>query len=186
MGGGTSNLFEEQNKIELVFKYPNRHGAAIYHDSNGNYYYRCGDVPGMAPEFVGAYYNADCYVDLKGSQYRVVGDPDLVDEFGNIVVNEEEFDVAEKQPELPMTLFKTAIWVKRIFTDHLGDGLYRGQPELGSTFYKCMDPVLRELTEEKYLYIFEDRSKPGYPSLIVDKYERRSMEYRCQHLTQTL
>ncbi|KAI5082707.1 hypothetical protein GOP47_0002450, partial [Adiantum capillus-veneris] len=80
---GTSNIFDEENRIEVELKYSNLHGAVIYQDGNGNYYYHGGDVPGIAQELVNVYYNSDCYVDIEGTQYHVVEDFDSIDEFEN-------------------------------------------------------------------------------------------------------
>ena len=112
-------------------------------------------------------------MDTRGAQYQVVEDPDLVDEFGNIVSNKEGIDVVERQPEIPMTVYKTACLVYKVPTDRMEDGLYRLRPKLGGTFFKCLDPIARELTEEKYLYMIEDLSQSGNHSLIVDKYKKR-------------
>ena len=50
LGAGPSNIFSEGNSIELILKYVNAHGAHIYQDENGNYYYRVGDVATPTPE----------------------------------------------------------------------------------------------------------------------------------------
>ncbi len=73
----------------------NAHGAHIYQDENGNYYYRVGDVATPAPERVDVFYNVDCYVDRIGSQYRNADDPDAVDAYGEMPTVVEGFDVEE-------------------------------------------------------------------------------------------
>ncbi|KAI5067188.1 hypothetical protein GOP47_0017716 [Adiantum capillus-veneris] len=98
----TSGIFVENNNIELEMKYPSQYGASIYRYANGNYYYRCGDASRIPPKRVEIYYNSTCYVDLNGVHYYTVEDPVSVDSFGKVIMTNEEVEVLEQPPILPI------------------------------------------------------------------------------------
>ena len=49
-GAQTSDNFCKENNMLLVFTYQNLHGAHLYQDENGNYYFRIGVVTIPKPE----------------------------------------------------------------------------------------------------------------------------------------
>ena len=92
-GAGTSDIFRKENSLLLVFTYQNLHGAHLYQDENGNYYFRIGAVTIPKLERVVVFYITNYYIDRNGAQYHGTEDLD------NVIATYEEIpQVMEVQP----------------------------------------------------------------------------------------
>ena len=82
-----------------------------------------------------------------------------MDAYGEIPTVVEEFEVEEHEPNVPMATLKSMCKIARIPTDGPLDGLYKLSGDTSELYYKCMDPRIEELTNEKLLYIIHRQEK---------------------------
>ncbi|MCO5559491.1 hypothetical protein L7F22_013092 [Adiantum nelumboides] len=101
--------------------------------------------------------------------------PSIVDKWG-MTGTKEKVDVEPK--EAPPTLNKPNLKLKRINdmtivnSDNTFMGLYKYDDGEHTLFYKCEEPLLNELTDQKKLYVFSYLKNEKIESIMADKYSR--------------
>ncbi|MCO5579593.1 hypothetical protein L7F22_033450 [Adiantum nelumboides] len=83
-------------------------------------------------------------------------------------------DLEEKHPLInkPNVRFIKTSEAMRVLTDYAYDGLYRLPIGDQNNFYRCLNPIIEELTNYKNLYAFTYKDDQGVQVLMVDKYGR--------------
>ncbi|MCO5590991.1 hypothetical protein L7F22_044967 [Adiantum nelumboides] len=94
-------------------------------------------------------------------------------EFGRAKV-EIAADLKEKHSLInkPNVRFIKTNEAMRVLTDYAYDGLYRLPIGDQNSFYRCLNPILKELADYKNLYAFTYIDDQGVQVLMVDKYGR--------------
>ncbi|MCO5598905.1 hypothetical protein L7F22_053004 [Adiantum nelumboides] len=94
-------------------------------------------------------------------------------EFGRAKVEIAE-DLEEKHPVInkPNVRFIKTNDAMRVLMDYAYDGLYRLPIGVQNNFYRCLNPIIEELTDYKNLYDFTYTDDQGVQVLMVDKYGR--------------
>ncbi|MCO5596834.1 hypothetical protein L7F22_050904 [Adiantum nelumboides] len=120
-------------------------------------------------------YSGDRYFDDQGFMYVVVLNPSIVDEWG-MTGTKEKVDI--KPEEASPTLDKPNLKLRRINdmisvnTDNIFLGLYKYDRGEHATYYQCEEPLLKELTDEKKLYVFTYGEDVKTELIMTDKYGR--------------
>ncbi|MCO5557512.1 hypothetical protein L7F22_011077 [Adiantum nelumboides] len=83
-------------------------------------------------------------------------------------------DLEEKHPLInkPNVRFIKTNEAMRVLTDYAYDGLYRLPIGDQKNFYRCLNPIIEELTDYKNLYAFTYTDSQGMQAILVDKYGR--------------
>ncbi|MCO5588471.1 hypothetical protein L7F22_042428 [Adiantum nelumboides] len=133
--------------------------------------YRRGDMRELVPVI----YSGDRYFDDQGFMYIVVLNPSIVDKWGMTGIKEK---VDVEPEEAPPALDKPNLKLRRINdmtrvnTDNIFLGLYKYDGGEHATYYRCEEPLLKELTDEKKLYVFTYGDDVKTEFIMTDKYGR--------------
>ncbi|MCO5584638.1 hypothetical protein L7F22_038569 [Adiantum nelumboides] len=140
------------------------------------YYVKVEDRPSDIRDIVPVVYSGDRYFDEQGFMYLIVQNPSIVDKWGmtgtkkKVDVEPEEAPPALNKPNLKLQRIND---MTRINTDNTFLGLYKYDGGEHTTYYRCEDPLVRELTDIKRLYVFTYEEKDAKMELIMaDKYGR--------------
>ncbi|MCO5612812.1 hypothetical protein L7F22_067083 [Adiantum nelumboides] len=155
--GESSDRNPEQQLLFCKFQFVNELGAKIYKDGMERYCVKIEDRQGDMRDLVPIIYSGDRYFDDQGFMYIVVLNPSIVDKWG-MTGTKEKVDVEPE--EAPPVLDKPNLKLRRINdmtrvnTDNIFLGLYKYDGGEHATYYRCKEPLLKELTDEKKLYVF--------------------------------
>ncbi|MCO5614780.1 hypothetical protein L7F22_069064 [Adiantum nelumboides] len=132
---------------------------------------RQGDMRDLVPVIC----SGDQYFDDQGFMYIVVLNPSIVDKWGMTGIKEkvdiepEEAPPALNKPNLKLQRMND---MTRVNTDNIFLGLYKYDGGEHTTYYRCKEPLLRELTNEKKLYLFTYGKNVKTELIMTDKYGR--------------
>ncbi|MCO5610375.1 hypothetical protein L7F22_064611 [Adiantum nelumboides] len=132
---------------------------------------RRGDMRDMVPVI----YSGDRYFDDHGFMYIVMLNPSIVDEW-RMTGTKEKVDIEPE--EAPPALNKPNLKLQRVNdmtkvnTDNIFLGLYKYDGGEHMTYYRCEEPLLRELFNEKKLYVFTYGEVVKTELIMTDKYGR--------------
>ncbi|MCO5566855.1 hypothetical protein L7F22_020538 [Adiantum nelumboides] len=155
--GESSDRNPEQQLLFLKFQFVNKLGAKIYKDGMERYCVKVEDRRGDMRDLVPVIYSGDRYFDDQGFMYIVVLNPSIVDKWG-MTGTKEKVDVEPK--EAPPALDNLNLKLRRnndmtrVNTDNIFLGLYKYDGGEHATYYRCEERLLKELTDEKKLYVF--------------------------------
>ncbi|MCO5578960.1 hypothetical protein L7F22_032811 [Adiantum nelumboides] len=151
----------------LKFQFENDLGAKIYKDGMERYCVKVEDHRGDMRDLVPVIYSGDRYFDDQGFMYIVVLNPSIVDKWG-MTGTKEKVDVEPE--EAPPALNKPNL--TRVNTDNIFLGLYKYDGGEHTTYYRCKEPLLRELADEKKLFVFTYGEDAKTELIMTDKYGR--------------
>ncbi|MCO5554473.1 hypothetical protein L7F22_008002 [Adiantum nelumboides] len=147
----------EQQLLFLKFQFVIELEAKIYKDGMERYCVKIENRRGELRDLVPVIYSGDRYFDDQGFMYIVVLNPSIVDKW-RMMGTKEKVDVEPE--EAPPALDKPNLKLRRINemarvnTDNIFLGLYKYDGGEHATYYRYEEPLLKELTDEKKLYVF--------------------------------
>ncbi|MCO5569372.1 hypothetical protein L7F22_023084 [Adiantum nelumboides] len=126
-------------------------------------------------DLVPVIYSGDRYFDDQGFMYIVVLNPSIVDKWEmtgtkeKVDVEPEEAPPALDKPNLKLGRIND---MTRVNTDNIFLGLYKYDGGEHATYYRCEEPLLKELTNEKKIYVFTYGEDVKTELIMTDKYGR--------------
>ncbi|MCO5583033.1 hypothetical protein L7F22_036939 [Adiantum nelumboides] len=126
-------------------------------------------------DMVPVIYSGDRYFDDQGFMYIVVLNPSIIDKWGMIGTKEKvDIEPEEAPPSLnkPNLKLQRVNDMTRVYTDNIFMRLYKYDGEKHMTYYRCEEPLLRELSNEKKLYVFTYGEDAKSELIMADKYGR--------------
>ncbi|MCO5563942.1 hypothetical protein L7F22_017594 [Adiantum nelumboides] len=173
--GESSDKVPDHRLLFLKFQFVNELGAKIYKDGMERYCAKVEDHRCDMRDIVPVIYSGDRYFDDQGFMYIVVLNPSFVDKW-RMTGNKEKvyFEPKEAPPALnkPNLKLQKVNDMTRINTDNILLGLYKYDGEEHATYHQCEEPLLRELTDEKKLYVFTYGEDAKSECVMTDKYDR--------------
>ncbi|MCO5574609.1 hypothetical protein L7F22_028397 [Adiantum nelumboides] len=173
--GEFSDRTPEHQLLFLKFQFVNELGAKIYKYGMERCCVKIEDRRGDMRDLVPVIYSGDRYFDEQEFMYIVVLNPSIVNKWG-MTGTKEKVDV---EPEAaPPALDKPNLKLRRINdmsrvnTDNIFLGLYKYDGGEHATYYRCKEPLLKELTDEKKLYVFTYGEDVKTELIMTDKYGR--------------
>ncbi|MCO5611004.1 hypothetical protein L7F22_065252 [Adiantum nelumboides] len=173
--GESSGRTPEHQLLFLKFQFINELGAKIYKDRMERYCVKVEDRQGDMRDLMPVIYSGDQYFDDQGFMYIVVLNPSIVDKCGmtgtkeKVDVEPEEVAPALDKPNLKLRRIND---MTRVKTDNIFLGLYKYDGGEHATYYRCEEPLLKELTDEKKLYVFTYGEDVKSELIMTDKYGR--------------
>ncbi|MCO5586711.1 hypothetical protein L7F22_040653 [Adiantum nelumboides] len=155
--GESSDKAHEHQLLFLKLQFVNELGAKIYKEGMERNCVKVEDHRGDMRDMVPVIYIGDRYFDDQGFMYIVVMNPRIIEKWGMTGTKEK---VHIEPEEAPPILNKSNIKLQRVNdmtrvnTDNIFLGLYKYDGGEHMTYYRCEEPLLRELSDEKKLYVF--------------------------------
>ncbi|MCO5553978.1 hypothetical protein L7F22_007504 [Adiantum nelumboides] len=171
--GESSDRTLEHQLLFLKFQFVNKLGAKIYKDGMERYCVEVENRRGDMRDLVLVIYNADRYFDDQGFMYIVVLNPSIVDKWGmtgtkeKVDVESEEAPPALDKPNLKLQRIND---MTRVNTENIFLGLYKYDGGEHARYYQCEEPLLKERTDEKKLYVFTYGEDVKSELIMIDKY----------------
>ncbi|MCO5612813.1 hypothetical protein L7F22_067084 [Adiantum nelumboides] len=170
----------------LKFQFENGMGAKIYKDGMERYCIKVEDRRGDTRDLVPIIYSGDQYFDDQEFMYIVMLNPNIEDKW-EMSGTKEKIDVEPE--EAPPALNKLNLKLQRVNdmtrvnTDNIFLGLYKYDGREHTTYYQCKEPLLRELTDEKKLYVFTYGEDAKTDLIMTEKYGRSYVNVGPKELT---
>ncbi|MCO5572960.1 hypothetical protein L7F22_026722 [Adiantum nelumboides] len=175
IGGETSDKALEHQLLFLKFQFENELGAKIYKDDMERYCVKVEDRPSDVRDTVPVIYIGDHYFDDQGFMYLVVLNPSIVDKWGmtdtkrKVDVEPEEVPPALNKPNL--NKLQRINDMTRVNTDNTFLGLYKFDNGEHTIYYRCEEPLVAELSDQKRLYVFSYAKNRKLKLIMADKYD---------------
>ncbi|MCO5580147.1 hypothetical protein L7F22_034014 [Adiantum nelumboides] len=165
----------EQQLLFLKFQFVNELGAKIYKDGMERYCVKVENRRGDMRDLVPVIYSGDRYFDDQGFLYVVVLNPSIVDKWGMTGTKEKvDVELEEAPPALdkPNLKLRRINDMTRVDRDNIFLGLYKYDGGEHATYYRCEEPLLKKLIDEKKLYVFTYGDDMKTELIMTDKYGR--------------
>ncbi|MCO5547700.1 hypothetical protein L7F22_001151 [Adiantum nelumboides] len=176
MAAGPSNPLATMKLLFIKYQYDNKQGAKIYKDDMDRYYVKIEDRPSEFKDLVPMSYSGARYLDDKGIMYLVVLNPNIVDKWGLMGMKDKvDEEPEEKAPTMsfPDARLRRENETLRVNTDNVYVGLYKHNNGEQDLYYRCKEPYVGELTEQKRFYVFTYTEGSKMKIVAYEKYERR-------------
>ncbi|MCO5586667.1 hypothetical protein L7F22_040609 [Adiantum nelumboides] len=145
--GESSDKAPNHQLLFLKFQFENDLGAKIFKDVMERYCVKVEDRWGDLRDMVLVIYSGDRYFDDQGFMYIVVLNPSIIDKWGWTGTKEKvDVEPEEAPPTLNKSNLKLQRDMTRVNTDNIFLGLYKYDGGEHTTYYRCEERLLRELT----------------------------------------
>ncbi|MCO5557158.1 hypothetical protein L7F22_010717 [Adiantum nelumboides] len=170
----TSDKAPATQLLYLKYQFENEVGEKIYKDGMEQFCVEIEERPSESRNIVRVVYSRDYYFNDQGFMYLVVQNPSIIDKWRmtgtkeNIDVEPEEALPALNKPDLKLRRINN---LTRVNTDNTFLGLYKYDNGNHVIYYRCEEPLVDELLDQKRLYVFYYMKKK-FNLIMVDKYSR--------------